>query len=286
MSYIVLHQYPDWDALTSAWLLWKYYFNKSVNKFVFVNTDESNLEVKEGSAAVVDTGMEYNPDKLRFDHHQLENPDEASATLQVYRFLYEKLGKDRVEYLEPLIHLVHRGDIGEFSDTSEMVGLHAMLSARVGNNSDESVLNWAFNELNLLSAFLQRRDVIAKEIDSKIVWSGEYVTYMEDITRHHVTEAYKLGYNIVSWNSEVPYNDKTMYYAGIKRSNKFKNVMLNDILRRWDKYQELVDNGFYFHNSGFYVGYGSEKAPRYTPMSVNILEMSKYVDEFIKNEVK
>lgn len=158
MSFIVSHTSPDWDSIGATWLLMKYGGEMLPEHCwpVFVNTGNPDPLVLEKAAAVLDTGRVYDPDTLRFDHHQ-------DAALKCATVLVADCLTTRGSFpahLFPLIDLIHAGDTGAaLARSSAMTGLHAMLGAykRLPGKSDRDVLEWGCEQLDLLDAALEHR---------------------------------------------------------------------------------------------------------------------------------
>lgn len=140
---IITHQSLDWDALGAVWLL-KRYAGMEDHEVVFVNTGAPDPALLARADAVVDTGREFDPARLRFDHHQLpgKQATDTSAAYQVAMWLYYEKSVD-VAHLQPLFDLILCGDTGrkeKGADWSRIVGLHALLSAQKARKLDDAAL--------------------------------------------------------------------------------------------------------------------------------------------------
>ncbi len=167
---IVTHTAPDLDAILSVWLL-KRYGNLDNADVVFVNTGNPDPDLLAKADAVVDTGKVYDPENLRFDHHQLPGDESTStcAAYQVWEYLVkrhamksailhsvddlevddlegpasriEKVQRGEIatplDHLMPLVLLIYAGDNAlkiHGAGSSQEVGLHALLSGFKGTS--------------------------------------------------------------------------------------------------------------------------------------------------------
>lgn len=161
---IVTHKAVDLDAILGVWFL-KRYGGLDDASIEFVNTGNPDPELLAKADAVVDTGGVFDPDNLRFDHHQLQGDESTStcAAPQIWEYLVKKYAMksailcsvddlkvddmegpvSRIEkvqqgdaispldHLLPLVLLVYAGDNAlkiHGVDYSQDVGLHALLS--------------------------------------------------------------------------------------------------------------------------------------------------------------
>src|SRR3990172_11698851 len=147
---IVTHQNPDWDALMGCFQIEKFLAGNEAVEYGFINMAKPDLELLARADYVIDCGGEFDPDRGRFDHHQMGGGANKTCAAQlVYAYLNPKF---QIEYLEPLIELVYEGDVfGAGSAQSRLVGIHALLSAfKHERNVDEEIRLWGFNILNSL----------------------------------------------------------------------------------------------------------------------------------------
>lgn len=141
---VVTHVGPDMDAVTAATLL-HYYLCDMPPSVLFVphsNLTEGERMILERADAVVDVGRVYDPDSLRFDHHQLPRSNNCSATRLVANYLNDE--GHNVDPIEPLVDLVNYCDMNsrvrDPAATSHLVGLHAVYRALRGQHSTDEGL--------------------------------------------------------------------------------------------------------------------------------------------------
>lgn len=203
---IVTHQHPDWDAIASAWLLQRY-GGLSDCSVKFVNTGDPDQTLIDRAAAVVDTGGVYDTDLLRFDHHHIAEPN--SATMMVYRALTK--GRKDMAHLEPLIDLIHAGDIGDpLANQSREVGMHALLSAYWSEGpSDHHMYKLGTVWLDLLDSHLKARHDARQQLWAKVVYKSDDNALMaiKDGGIDTSAAAFDHGAAIVLFQSEIDQPD-------------------------------------------------------------------------------
>jgi hypothetical protein len=273
MNYLVGHVSPDLDCLTALWLLQRH-GGLADAAVAFVNTGSPDPDVLAGAAAVVDTGREHDPARLRFDHHQ--GADLPSATRLVFDWLCER-GAD-VAHLEPLIALVDANDRGlshPGGETSSLLGLHALVSDEKHHSGDDhAVLMWGYALLDRLDGHLRRRVAARTQVDACLRWrspDGRVValdttgaTSGAAVTR---AAGEVLGCELAVWtSSETSADGRTTYSVGCMRLGE-STVNVGELAGRVGCHPESEmarELGQWFrHASGFYAGRGTPKAPRY-----------------------
>lgn len=120
---IVVHQYPDIDALFSAYLLWWVY------GCVIVLAPNTLLAADLVDAfAVADMGKEFDISAKRFDHHQWSDNTTSAAEL-VFNAYFATVASERLRWF---VRLVTDCDLGlktEVALWSRKAGPHALLNA-------------------------------------------------------------------------------------------------------------------------------------------------------------
>ena len=158
---IVTHVSPDWDAIGGVWQLIRFVPKFKDAKVVFVNTGNPDRVILANADAVVDTGGTYNPYLHCYDHHQMKNPNEASAAMLVWRDLMYLHGINPytpdVAHLEPLVQLIHAGDCGlPEADESRKYGIHAMLTEwKYQKYGDDVIFKLGCIILDFIEGFLK-----------------------------------------------------------------------------------------------------------------------------------
>lgn len=295
--YIVTHTSPDWDAITGVWLLRAYGGHLGLVPVKFINTGNPDPAILEGALAVVDTGKEYEPTMLRFDHHQL--PGDASnqtcATRQVWEYLKNE-GQD-VAHLKPLIDLIYCGDTGRKeagADWSREIGIHALLSAyKLWHKevkqvilSDEEILFWGFSILDMLDLRLRKQAEIRAELADKVVYKSAdgLVWGIRYGSTGSTFAAFELGARLVVFEGEpLEVEGGTTYPIGVMRAGEWNEPhtgkLVKYILDRpiGPDYKEELATWF-LHGSGFFSGRGTAKAPVFKPVEISLTTLASYID--------
>jgi uncharacterized UPF0160 family protein len=142
----VTHTNSDGDSALFAWLVSRFprHFEETTHKFI--NLAAPAPELLAFADFVGDCGGKYDPERGRFDHHQLL-PAEARSTCAA-KMLFDYLISYgyKIEYLTPLVLLIWQGDImSQESEQSRELGLHALLSAyKAERHSDPEILDFAW----------------------------------------------------------------------------------------------------------------------------------------------
>jgi hypothetical protein len=276
VTYIVTHTSPDWDAITSCWLL------QRVGGFAgaevrFVNTGAPDAETLAGAAAVVDTGREYDPDRHRYDHHQDAYADSATGRVALW--------VDAPSYLTPLIALVHHGDFGsprEGAKWSRTVGLHAALAgAKARKLDDAALLVYGYQLLDDIAALLRSRAEAAASIESCVTWKSAdgLVWAIENGGPGATHAAGELGARLVIYRYIHPgeHCDDDLDIApssgfgcwrcgGVEVTTPHVGDLVAaalDISRDQEPPEVEYELSHWFrHPVGFFAGWGTDKAPR------------------------
>ncbi len=298
-SNIVSHQNPDWDSITSTWLLSQHGGMKfKFAEWRFVNTGNPDKEVLAGGSAVVDTGQVYDLSRLRFDHHHLP-PDQANetcATSQVFGYLMD-LYPEKVAHLSPLVDLVFAGDTGrKEANFSRELGLHALLSAFKSKFKevhgtfapDKEVMDWGFHMLDLMDFRLKAQagaraelseKTVYKSDDSK-VWAIKYGSVGSGFA------AQERGAILTVFEGE-PIKDQTGQIiscpVGVMRAGENSHPHVGNLIGKViekvtdpDIKEELAS--WYRHPAGFFAGRGTAKAMDPRPVKVNLAEVAGLID--------
>ncbi len=292
---IVTHTSPDWDAITGVWLLDRYH--KSGIMVDYVNTGNPDREALQEAFAVVDTGGAFDPDDLRFDHHQFKGAraSETCATEQVFNFL--RGGNHlELEYLRPLIDLVLAGDTGRAGAAeSRQLGIHAQLSSfkasvRGQEDSDEMTMNFGFSILNALVSHLEAQAKAKAELAKKVVYKSDdgLIWAIKHGSIGSSFAAYEEGAVLVVFEgSSIEVADGTTYPIGVSRKGEatWPNVGgLIEGIAEQKLYQSDNDpmaqelDRWFCHPAGFFAGRGTPKSPVFAPIKVELVELAKAID--------
>lgn len=314
MKTIVTHVSPDLDAIASAWLLLRYVPNFKGARVVFVNTGNPDRAILAQADAIVDTGGNFNPFDYWYDHHQMENPNEACAAMLVWRDLMYMHSINPytpdVAYLEPLVQLIHAGDTGlAEADESRKNGIHAMISEmKYQKLDDETIFRLGDILLNYIANFLSQgmplddilRDVCADWYDlwlkpaqlraEELQRTGiaPYVAYvshdaklvaLRDAPQGATQLAFEQGAQLVLWSN---YAENAI---GINRARGVEVHVGNLIdalqLSAIEAESMIVAHelaSWFRHNAGFYCGRGSAKAPREDRIPLDFVTLATMID--------
>jgi len=287
---IVTHRAVDMDCLFSAYLLWAVEFDRQA-EVIFVPIGPLSSYVDEIATAVCDTGGEFDPTRLRFDHHgQIDNiPPSSSATSLVWNYLMDK-GAD-VGHLEPLVNLITGADLGYQNyrgmdiTTSALCGIHAELAEhkRREGITDKQLWDWARGKFEVLSAHLWRRAQDVKRAESCVVWrSGDgRVVCTVGGNRQTTRTLHENGAQL------VVYHDPETHSRGVMRSNTQSQwsvgILVEIALNQDDTAPAIADELAEWHRDdrGFFAGRGSSKGPQAPPMTVSIVDIAALLAEML-----
>lgn len=292
-KYIVGHISLDWDCIAGIWLL-KRFTDLSDYEVVFVNTGAPDPAILAQAAAVVDTGREYDTGRRRFDHHHMPGraASETSATLLVFYSLTDG-GKPLhpLFYLNQIAALVTSGDTGrttDGADWSRIEGIHALLSAQKARKlSDDALLSWGFDILDLLAESSQARYAAQKALAAHIVYRSDdgLLVALRDAPQHTTFAAMEAGARLVVFSN---YAENTI---GVMRAGEWQEPhcgglvlgVLNDaecgvgpVIHGDPVFLELAS--WFRHNAGFCALRGTKKAPREDPVIVDLVDVARALD--------
>lgn len=288
---IVSHVSPDWDAICSLWLLQRFGGFEDAT-IALVNTGNPDPDVLASAAAVVDTGRKLDPLHNRFDHHQLlgaEANDCCAASL-VFQWLKPLDNPAHLEYLAPLIDLIYAGDTGKpAANPSRQLGIHALLSAwKARKVADTALIAIGYDVLDDLAAHLKRASEAAPSLDQHTVYRSAdgLLIALDGAAQGATFAAFEAGAQLVVWYSP----QEGTIAVGINRAPEsgidcggLILGLLNDsecnvgpVEYGGPIYLELCT--WYRHNSGFFAGRGTAKAPDTTPLRAPIVDIAAALD--------
>lgn len=283
---IVTHTSPDWDAITSCWLLQRYggLANAEVR---FVNTGAPDPDVLAGAVAVVDTGRVFDPARRRYDHHQDAYPDSATARVAA--------DLDTPGWLTPLIALVHHGDFGsprDGADWSRRVGIHAALAgAKLRGLDDTALLAYGYQLLDDIAATLQARHEGASSLERATTWKSDdgLVWAIENGGPGATHAAGELGARLVVYRYATPEADPPRYGFGCWRCGGAEVTtphvgdlvaLALDVAREEESPAVEVELSRWFrHPVGFFAGWGTDKAPRHEAPAVDAATIARLLSD-------
>lgn len=266
MEHIITHQSPDWDAIGSAWLVQR--FLRPEAKIRCMSREEI-LAAKPTAAAIVDCGGEFDPTRLRFDHHHLPDKESSAtcATMQVWFHVGA-----RAIHLEPLVRLIWAGDTGRNdygAAISREVGLHAQLDSRKEAGwTDAALMEWGCQELDVLADRLLRQRQAQLELAEKCVWQSNdgQIVAIEHGELRHSQAAFAAGATLVVFRSDIPTENGTSHAIGIQRNQEAEFPHLDDLLAASEIDKATEADRWFRHPAGFMAGRGTPKAQRFDPV--------------------
>lgn len=284
---LVTHTSPDWDAIGFLWLMRRYDPQTLDMDIAFVNTGAPDLALLAGAYAVGDTGKVYDPDRLRFDHHDVPglDGDSTCATKLCYSYFYDRGIAEAAIY--PIIQLILDGDTGKpGARQSQLTGIHALLKAeKYHGMGNRELAQWGFRILDELAGNLIRYRNAVDMVARHTVYSSNdgRVVALHEAPKECADIALESGADLV------------LYYRHNERTNGYKRGVLRrpesgihtgrliDLAYRFTTDHALIEIGreleiWYRHGSGFYSGKGTSKAPYYEPMTVSITAIAGLID--------
>jgi hypothetical protein len=267
MKTIITHTSPDWDAIGSAWLVQRFLLPDAQ----IICADRETIEkcMSDRGCAVVDCGEQYAPPLFHFDHHHLPGAkaNQTCATQQVFEWIARTQGA--VVYLAPIVDLIWAGDTGRNlygADVSREVGLHALLAIRKAVGwTDDALMEWGRQELDLLEARLRRQAEAAAELAEKCVWQSDdgKVVAIEHGEPRHSQAAFATGATLVVFRSDIPTENGTSHAIGVQRNQAAEFPHVGELLDASEIDFETEADKWVRLEAGFFAGRGTAKGPRF-----------------------
>lgn len=286
---IVTHQSPDFDAIAYLWLMKRYAPNFENTRIEFVSPQSDMPEAD----SIGDVGREYDPDRWRFDHHQILG-DESTSTCAAKMLWEHLLSLDvDVAHLEPLVEEIYQGDIAN----TPQVGLHTALWGQLDRKnpvtgqrfSDREVIAIGFELLDNQAAWLAHKRDQEIELYKSVVWKSEdnSVWAIRGTDVSGTFAAYDAGAKIVVYEGEPIALDsgEDTYPVGVSRSPKESVPHLGNLVHKIFEggivHEELSDElwKWFRHEGGFFAGRGGAIAPDPEPLKVDLVEIAKLINE-------
>jgi hypothetical protein len=292
---IFTHTRPDMDAIGYIWLMKKFApgFENADVQFVSV-ADQEVTYAMANADSVGDVGGIYNAALWRFDHHQL--PGEKATATCATRMCWEALlakGID-VGYLEPLINVIHEGDLGR----TPPVGLHGLFwgfairyKADAGRSlTDQQLMDAGQELIDMAATWLKRVSENDKELSEKVIWTSpdKFVWAIQYGSAGSTFAAYTRGARIVVFEGE-PFDSQEglSYPVGASRAPEWKSPHLGKLVEAAstanpDLRPEL--DMWYRHQAGFFAGRGTQKGPNTEPPKADLISLARAIDEVWSRE--
>lgn len=284
---IITHVSPDLDAIGAVWLLQRFGGLESAD-VRFVNTGNPPADLLEAAIAVCDTGREYDPRRLRFDHHHLPGAEANAtcATQQVYHWLIIARPNTDWSYLGPIVDLIYAGDTGKpEANESRRRGIHAQHSAlKARGASDYVLLNDGYAMLDLLAEHAKARQEAADTLSAHLVYRSAdgLLVALKDAPAHASSAAFEAGARLVVFQHTdlmIP-----THAIGVWRSGEWQQPHVGQLVAAViadpslpaDTLDEL--SIWYRHEAGFFAGRGTAKAPNATPIVADVVDIATALD--------
>lgn len=284
---IVTHVSPDFDAITYLWLLKRFVPKFKDAEIKLMPFGQSDQDVLEKADSVGDMGSVYHPATWRFDHHHL--PGSQSTNTCAAKMLWEYLLFLEVDvaYLEPLINVIYMGDL----TITDPIGIHSILwGAGLNKNlltgqrlSDMEMIAVGFQLLDRVDAWLKHKVEKQAELDEKVIWKSDdgLIWAIRHGSASLNFAAYEAGARIVVFEGETFETDEgTSYPVGSSRAPEWKEPHLGELVDSAVSTSPVAQElALWFrHNSGFFSGRGSRKAPCYELLKVDLVTLAVFFD--------
>jgi hypothetical protein len=272
-GYIVTHTHPDMDAVCSVWLLRRFGDDAGVE---FVNTGNPDPALLAEADAVVDTGRVYDPDRLRFDHHQ--DASLPAACMLVFEYVVKH--NPAADMARGIVALCDAGDRWQTeADESRRIGLHAIFSGGAPEG-DDARMEWGCRLLDALYTTEQRRKAGQESLAVSLQHSfadGD-VVFVVNGGQEATGAAFEEGAQIVLFYDTT--NPDTTP-VGLMR-NRECHVHLGELVEcviettEDDAVREELQTWFR-HLAGFFAGRGTLKAPDPRPVECDLYALCELI---------
>lgn len=321
--YYVLHAFPDADAIGSTWLATRELFprlfpGKDLKPY-FMRASSIDPDIIAGAAAVFDVGGEYDPSRLRFDHHQLADPRSICATRMVWEYLTK--GDEHhvalcpeLTYLHPTIDLIEAGDTDRIYEPpyriSLTAGLHALLAGfeksqveHLGASQalsaadesallemrDKAILEYGWQLLDTMALNLRYQYEVAALLPERVVYKSKdgLVWGLDNAPPGSAVAAYNEGARLIiaSHKSTLPASNAIEIFC----TSQTPNLDLRDLVRRAEQdAQQRGNTAMYeelrrLYREKSYAGRGrATRAPDPTPLTIDVARLASLMDRLWK----
>jgi hypothetical protein len=295
MKIIVTHMSPDWDAITSVWLLKKYLsgWQEAEVRFVPAGLSFKNVKLKTKNVEQKDPIEEIGEDEVihvdtglgPLDHHQTQDRNVCAASLtwdyvlSKFKDAHDMMTSEHKEAVTRIVKLVvaidHFGEVfwpDAAADRYEfsLIGVLEGLKYEKQNN-DKTYLEFGISCLNALVAEFENRIWAEKEIKEKgITFETSYGSGMgfETLNDTVLKLAQKMGYVL------VVRKDPRKGYIRIKtlpEQNGKKGIDLTAVYEQLKKMDP--DATWFLHVSKKMLLNGTPKNPKMVPTKLSLKEI-------------
>lgn len=302
MKIIVTHTSPDWDAITSVWLLKRFLagWNEAEVRFVPAGNRINGAPKKEDTKYAgqnpieqighdevihVDTGL------LPLDHHQVYDTNVSAASL-VWKYVQDELKKAGQHFTEEHKEAISRivkvvvdtdhfkevywpeadADRYEFGHLGVLDGLKL-----VKPNNDALYMEFGFEYLHALTAAFENRIWAEKEIKEKgVLFETRYGRGMgfETLNDTVLKLAQKMGYAVVIRK------DPRKGYVRIKTLPAHDGKEGADLTKAYEEFKRIdPDATWFLHVSKKMLLNGSAKNPTMRPTKLTLKELIDVVEK-------
>ncbi len=274
MKIIVTHLSPDLDAITSVWLIKRFFkgWKEAIIKFVSAGSTFNNQPPDvEKNIIHVDTGLG------RFDHHQ--SNENSCAAKKVFQFLKQKKLLKRTEMLplERLVELVNDIDhFGEVFFPDPANDRYELMIHQIIENS-KTIIN---NDEKLIEIHMQNLDFIFQGFKNKI--KAE-----KDLKNGLIFES-KFGLTIALFTSNeesIKLALKDKFFLAIRKDPQKKYLKIKskpsqeiDLTPIYEKLKSIDKDAYwYLHPSRNIIINGSAKNPLKKPTSLTLNQVIEII---------
>lgn len=276
MKTIVTHLHPDFDAVTSVWLIKRFYPDWKDAEITFVpagSTLDDQKPDENPDIIHVDTGLG------KFDHHQTD--EYISATKKVFSFLAENqhISDHIVEALERLVN--HVTDIDHFAeinfpDPTSDYYLFTVSQIIEGMNNTQrdgnKIMEHAFAILDSILQLLRNKIKAQEEIKKGFIFETKFGKSLAMETRNEETIklGLKMGYGLVV--------RKDPEKGNIRIKTQPKKEF--DLTQAYEKLKKLDPQATWFlHSSRHMLLNGSSKNPTSIPTTLPLKKVIEIIKE-------
>lgn len=274
MKFIVTHISPDLDAITSVWLIKRFFkgWEKANIKFVPAGSTFNNKPPDiEKNIIHVDTGLG------KFDHHQ--SNENTCAAKKIFQFLKKKnmLKKNEIMPLERLISLVndidHFGEISFPNPTHDRYQLmiHQIIEdAKSVISDDEQLIKINLQYLDFVFQGFKNKINAEKELKNGLIFQSKFGLSIALFTSNE--EALKLAL-------------KSRFMLAIRKDPKKKYIKIKskpsqqiDLTPIYEKLKSLDSKAYwYLHPSKNIIINGSAKSPIKKPTFLTLNQVIEII---------
>lgn len=275
MKYIVTHHSPDLDAVTSCWIIKRFFsgWKNAQIKFVPAGATLNNQPVDTNSNIIhVDTGLG------KFDHHQ--NNEFTCASKKVFEYLLEKkflkneLSKKALLIIIDFVNQVdHFYEVKFPNPTSDIYDfcLHQIIEGLKASTSDEiEIINCGLKMLDGVFQILKNKIKGYEEIKKGYIFQTKWgkAIALETKNEESIKLALKIGYCLVIRK------DPIKKIVRIKAHPK-NNIDLTPI---YQKIIQIDKKGTWFlHSSKKMLLNGSSKNPNLKPTPLSLIKIIEII---------